>query len=93
MFCRTGAASDDQVGFRQHDEVVGRHVDGMQAHRRLEDVLVVDGDDERGRPELPRRQRDGAADQPEADDADLSKIGGDAVAAGRRLHDGQKSGN
>ena len=43
----------------------------MEPHRRLEHVLVVDGDDERRRPDLPRRQRNRSADQPQADDADL----------------------
>ena len=67
---------DDEVRFGQHDQVVGGDVDGVQPHRRLEHVLVVDGDDERRRPELARRQRNRAADQPEADDADLLRRSG-----------------
>ena len=62
---------DDEVGLGQHDQVVGRDVDRVQPHRRLEHVLVVDGDDERRRPELARGQRDRPADQAETDDADL----------------------
>ena len=81
---------DDQVGLGQHDQIVGRDVDGVQPHRRLEHVLVVDGDHERRRPELPRRQRDRAADQAQADDADLledRRLGGARQRA--RLNDGQ----
>ena len=42
MFCRTGAARIDEVGLGEHDEIVGRDVDRVQPHRRLEHVLVVD---------------------------------------------------
>ena len=42
MFCLTGAARIDEVGLGQDDEIVGGDVDGVQPHRRLEDVLVVD---------------------------------------------------
>ena len=62
---------DHDVGLGQDDQIVGRDVDRVQPHRRLEHVLVVDADDQRLRPELARRQRDRAADQTEADDADL----------------------
>ena len=62
---------DDEVRFREDDEVVGRHVDRVQPHRRFEHVLVVDADDERLRPELACRQRDGSTDEPEAHDADF----------------------
>ena len=64
---------DHEVGLGQHDQIVGRDVDRVQPHRRLEHVLVVDADDERRRPDLARRQRDRPADQAEADDADLLK--------------------
>src|SRR5262249_19508058 len=52
---------------------------------------VVDGDDERRRPELARAQSDGPADQAEADDADLledERRGGRALAGldDRELH-------
>ena len=66
---------DHDVGLGQHDQVVGRDVDRVQPHRRLEHVLVVDADDQRLRPDLPRRQRDRSADQAEADDADLLEDG------------------
>ncbi len=46
------------VGLGKDDEIVGGDVDGVQPHRGLEDVLVVDADDQRLRPQLPRRQRD-----------------------------------
>ena len=59
-----------EVGLGEHDRIVGGDVDGVQPHRGLEHVLAVDADDERRRPELPRRQGDRSADQPEADDAD-----------------------
>ena len=71
MFCLDRRREDDDVRLGEHDQVVGRDVDGVQPHRRLEHVLVVDADDQRLRPELPRRQRDRTANQAEADDADL----------------------
>ena len=71
MFCRAGAARITRSASASTIEIVGGDVDGVQPHRGLEHVLVVDGDDERGRPELARRQRNRSADQPEPDDADL----------------------
>jgi hypothetical protein len=59
------------VGFGEDDEIVGRDVDGVQPHRGLEHVLVVDADDQRLGPQLARRERDGPADQAQTDDADL----------------------
>jgi hypothetical protein len=45
----------------------------MQPHGRLEDVLVVDADDQRRRPQLPGGERDRTTDQTEADDADFGE--------------------
>ena len=41
-----------EIDLGEHDRIVGGDVDGVQPHRRFEHVLVVDGDDERRRPEL-----------------------------------------
>ena len=62
---------DDDVRLGEDDEIVGGDVDRVQPHRRLEDVLVVDADDQRARPQLAGAQRNRPADQPEPDDADL----------------------
>jgi hypothetical protein len=80
---------DDQVDFREHNEIVCRHVDGVQAHCGLEDVLVVDSNDERARPELPCRQRNRPADQAEPDDADAREDRRGSRAGGARLDDGK----
>ena len=64
---------DDEIRFGKDNRIIGRHVNRMQAHRRFEDVLVVDGYDERRRPDLARGKRDRSADQPETDDADVAK--------------------
>src|SRR5262245_48001580 len=45
----------------------------MEAHRRFEHVFVVNGDDERCRPDLSRGQGNRAANQAQADDANLLK--------------------
>ncbi len=58
------------VRLGQDDEVVGRDIDGVQPHRCLEHVLVVDADDKRARPDLPGRQRDRSADQAQTDNPD-----------------------
>ncbi len=71
MFCRTGAARITRSASASTIEVVGRDVDRVQPHRRLEHVLVVDPMTSDVGQSSPRRQRDRAADQPEADDADL----------------------
>ena len=62
---------DDQVRFREDVRIVGGDVNRMEPHRRLEDILVVDADHDRRRPDLARGQRDRSADQAEPDDADL----------------------
>ena len=62
-----------EIRFRQHDRIVGRDVDGMKHHRALEHVLAIYADDEPGRPDLPRRQRDRSADQSQSDDPDALK--------------------
>ena len=62
-----------EVGVGQHDRIVGGHVDGMEHHRPLEDVLAIDADDERRRPDLPRRERNRSADETQSDDADALK--------------------
>ena len=79
---------DDEVGLGEDDQVVGRHVDRVQAHRRLEHVLVVDGDDERLRPDLPRGQRDRSADEPQPDDADFVEDRRLSFGEDRWLNDG-----
>ena len=71
MFWRAGRREHDQVRFSQHDQIVGGDIYGMEPHRRLEHVLVVDGNDEGGRPQLARRERNRSANQAQADDADL----------------------
>ncbi len=70
-----GRGEDHEIGFGEHDGIVRRDVDRMQPHRRLEHVLVVDADDQRRRPDLPRRQGNRSADQPETDDADFLEDG------------------
>ena len=42
MFCRAGRREHDEVRLGEHDQIVGRDVDRVQPHRRLEHVLVVD---------------------------------------------------
>jgi hypothetical protein len=91
MFCFTGRRQHDQVRFRDHDQVVGGDVDGVQPHRRLEDVLIVDPDHERCRPQLARLERNRPADQAEADNPDLAEDGSLALRAaglddGKFLH-------
>jgi hypothetical protein len=54
----------------------------VQAHRGLEDVLLIDGNHQRRRPQLARPQRDRSADQSEPDDADLVE---DRRLSGRTL--------
>jgi hypothetical protein len=66
-----GRGENDQVGLGEHHHVVGRDVDGMETHRRLEDILVIDSDDQRRRPELTRREGNRPADETEPDNADL----------------------
>ena len=61
----------DQVRFGQHDQIVGGDVYGMEPHRRLEHVLVVDRNYQGGRPQLARREGNRSADQAESDNADL----------------------
>src|SRR5439155_6222125 len=78
---------DDDVGFGEDDQIVGRDVDGVHTHRRLEDVLVVDGDDERRRPELAHRLGDRSADETEANDADLLENRRLRLARPARLYD------
>ena len=78
---------DHDVGLGQHDEIVGRDVDRVQPHRRLEHVLVVDRDHQRRRPQLARPERDRSADQPEADDADPVEDGRLALSRIARLDD------
>ena len=90
MFCRTGAARIDEVGFGEDDQIVGGDVDGVQPHRRLEHVLVVDADDQRRRPELARAAS--AIDPPISPRPTmpiLSKIGGWPAAASAGLDDGK----
>ncbi len=59
-----GGPSGSLVGFGENDEVVSRDVDGVEAHGHFEDILRIDTNHERGRPKLPRRQGDGAPDEP-----------------------------
>ena len=53
-----GSGQNHDVGFSEHDRIVCCDVDGVQPHRRLEDVLVVDADHERRRPDLTGCQGD-----------------------------------
>ena len=61
----------DEIRFGEHDEIVGGDIDRVQPHRGLENVFAVDRDDERRRPQLPRRKCDRPADEAQSDDADL----------------------
>ena len=64
---------DDEVGLGEDEQIVGRHVDRVQPHRRFEHVLAVDGNDERRRPDAPGGQRDRTADETQPDDPDLGE--------------------
>ena len=65
-----GRREDDEIRFGQHHRIVCGDVDGVQHHRALEHVFAIDANHETGRPDLPRRQRNRSADEPESDDAD-----------------------
>ena len=61
----------DEVRFGHDDRVIGRDVDRMQDHRLLQHLLAVDADHEGGRPLLPDRKGNRAANESEAHDRDL----------------------
>ena len=68
-----GRRENHEIRFGKHDRIVCGDVDGVQHHRALEHVLAIDANHETGRPDLPRRERDRSADQPQPDDADALK--------------------
>ena len=67
---RVDGRKHDEIRLRQNHRILGGHIDGVEKHRTLENVLAIDADDERARPDLARRKCNRPADQPEADDTD-----------------------
>ena len=59
---------DDQVRLGHHHEVVAADVDGVHLHRRLQDVLAIDRDQQAVGPAPARRERQGSANQAAPDD-------------------------
>ena len=73
MFSQDRSGQHDELHVGRHDEVVGADVRGVRAHRGLDHVLAIDGDDQHRGPQPPHAERDRRADQAEADDGDALK--------------------
>jgi hypothetical protein len=64
---------NDEVGVGQNDWIVRGDIDGMKDHCALQHILLIDADDEPGRPCLSSGERNRSAYQSQTDDADPLK--------------------